>query len=641
MNKKNIYMVQVDHLYGNEEKSIYLPYATGLLAAYAWSDKTIKDAYTLSGFNFWREDVEKAVNSLDAPFLVGFSCYIWNTEYNKAFAARLKEIHPDCIVVFGGHNIPYNTSMLEQYGFIDVLVHGEGEEAFKALLLAFTGSGDLSGIHNISFRTNSNEIVKTAVSPVADIDLPSPYLEGIFDSLVSKGDFNFCAVIETNRGCPNHCTYCDWGRLGSKFKMFPLDKVLKEIDWMAEHKIEYFWVADSSFGLFERDMVIIDRLIEKKAETGYPKVFKANYAEHREVEVYDICRKLHAVDMNKGATLSFQSLDPTVLKNINRQNITMVRFAEMMALYNDAGIATYAELILGLPGETYESFCRGIETLLEAGQHNALNLHALVLLPNSQMANPKYLEKFGIKTVRTEFSQFHCEKMPNDIPEYYDLVVATDSMASSMWVQSTLFFIYIQNYHQLGLLQFFAIYLFHEKNVKYREFYGKLIKWSKDNTQTLCGEIYSSFNEKLSGVPLGKGSRSYTNAIYGNTVWPLEEAVFLEILPNSDRFYNEIEGFLGLFEIEQTIYSSLMAYQKGMLKLPNKVKSEISLAYDFYNYFKRIYVHSYGSLEKKNLILHAADKKFAKTWKEYAVENVWYGRNDSRCIFSDITVEYI
>lgn len=639
MNKKNIYMVQVDHLYGNEEKSIYLPYATGLLAAYAWSDRLIKDTYNLSGFKFWREDVEKAVDSLDAPFLVGFSCYIWNTEYNKAFAAQLKKVHPDCIVVFGGHNIPYNTSMLEQFGFIDILVHGEGEEAFKSLLLAYAGNRDLSCIHNISFRTHTNDIVKTTSSPVADIDLPSPYLEGIFDLLMRNGNFNFCAVIETNRGCPNHCTYCDWGRLGSKFKMFPLDKVLREIDWMAEHKIEYFWVADSSFGLFERDREIIDRLIEKKLETGYPKVFKANYAEHREVEVYDICRKLNVVDMNKGATLSFQSLDPTVLKNINRQNITMERFAEMMALYNAANIATYAELILGLPGETYESFCHGIETLLEAGQHNALNLHALVLLPNSQMANPEYIEKFGIKTVKTEFSQFHCEMMPNDIPEYYDLVVATDSMDSSMWVRSTMFFIYIQNYHQLGLLQFFAIYLFHEKNVKYNEFYGRLIDWSEANKQTLCGEIYSKFSEKLSGVPLGNGSRSYSNPIYGNTVWPLEEGVFLDILPNSDRFYNEIEGFLNLFEIEQTVYSNLLAYQKGMLKLPNKEKSEISLAYDFYNYFKGIYVHSYSRLEKKNVILHAVDKKSAKTWKEYAVENVWYGRNDSRVLFSDIEIE--
>ena len=634
-------MVQVDHLYGNEEKSVYLPYATGLIAAYAWANVDIKSNYSFEGFIFWRQNIEEAVASLESPFLIGFSCYIWNTEYNKALAKKLKESYPDCIVVFGGHNVPNNTKMLEQYSFIDILVHGEGEEAFKALLLAYTVDGELSCINNISFRNKKKELIKTPSLPVTDIDLPSPYIEGIFESLVSKGDFNFCAVIETNRGCPNHCTYCDWGRLGSKLRLFPMDKILKEIDWIAEHKIEYFWCADSSFGLFERDREIVDRLIEKKIETGYPKTFKANYAEHREIEVYDICRKLNEVDMNKGATLSFQSLNPTVLKNISRTNITMERFAEMMALYNEANIATYAELILGLPGETYESFCRGIETLLEAGQHTALNIHALVLLVNSKMAEPSYVKKFGIKTVRTEFAQFHCEKAENDLPEFYDLVIATDTMNTSMWVRSTMFFIYIQTFHQLGLLQFFAIYLFHEKNVKYVTFYSELLDWSEKNKDTICGKIYTEFSKKLLGIPEGNGSRSYINELFGNIVWPLEEGAFLDILPQTEQFYVEIESFLIFFNIEKEIYNNLLNYQIGMMKMPGKCRINISLNYDFYNYFNRIYVHSYGKLFALNNIVHAKDENYTKTWKEYAITNVWYGRNDSRNIFSDISVEYI
>jgi len=641
MNKKNVYMVQVDHLYGNDEKSVYLPYATGLIAAHSWADPAIKNNYSLEGFIFWRENIEIAVNSLNSPFLVGFSCYIWNTEYNKAFAKQVKKLYPDCIVVFGGHNVPGNNSMLEQFDFIDILVHGEGEEAFKSLLLAFLNNGNLSGIPNISYRDETNVIYKNPVVPPMSLDFPSPYLEGIFEPILQNSNFSFCAIIETNRGCPRHCTYCDWGRLGSKIRQFPMDRIRKEIEWMAEHKIEYFWCADSSFGILKRDHTIIDWLIEMKLKTGYPKVFKVNYAENREQDVYEICRKLNEIKMNKGATLSLQSLDPAVLENIGRKNITMERFAEMMALYNEAKIATYAELILGLPGETYESFCHGINILLEAGQHNALNLHALVLLVNSTMANPDYVKKFGIKTVRTEFFQFHCEKAENDIPEFYDLVVATDTMDTSMWVRSTMFFIYIQTFHQLGLLQFFAIYLFNEKNVNYDTFYSKLLDWSEKNKDTLCGKIYTEFSRKLSGVPEGNGSRSYINELFGNIVWPLEEGAFLDILPRSGQFYIEIESFLSDFNIEKDIYNNLLKYQTGMMKLPNKRKANIALDYDFYNYFKRIYVHTYGNLETLRNIVRAKDKNCAKTWKEYATENVWYGRNDSRCIFSEINVEYI
>lgn len=640
MDKKNIYMVQVDHLYGNEEQSIYLPYAAGLIAAYALADDFIKANYELKSFVFWRQNTDEAVAALDSPFVIGFSCYVWNTEYNKAFAKRLKEVYPDCAVVFGGHNVPNNTSMLEQFDYIDILVHGEGEAPFKAILKALAGEDDLSGIPNISYRNPDKEIIKTHDAPPPDLDLPSPYLEGYFDAIVRKGGFSFCAVIETSRGCVHHCAYCDWGRLGSKIRQFPLENIKREIEWISANKIEYFWCADSSFGIFERDKTIVDWLIELKLKTGYPKVFKVNYAENRERDVYEICRRLNEVNMNKGATLSLQSLNPTVLKNINRKSISMELFAEMMALYNEANIAMYAELILGLPGETYESFCKGISTLLEAGQHNALNLHALVLLPNSHMADPGYVKKYGIKTVKAEFSQFHCEKAENDIPEYYDLVVATDTMDTAMWARSTLFFIFIQTFHQLGLLHFFAVYLFYEKGVEYQDFYKGLIEWSAINKNTLCGHIYGEFIDKLRGVPEGKGSRTYINELYGNIVWPLEEGAFLDILPCSELFYDEIKDFLSDFNIESSVFNNLMTYQTGMMKRPMKYEADISLDYDFHRYFSKIYVHAHSNLEPVKNILHLKDDNCAKTWKDYAIENVWYGRNDSRTLFRDITVEF-
>lgn len=641
MAKKNIYMVQVDHLYGNAEKSIYLPYAVGLLTAYAFTDVYIREHYAFKGFVYWRKPVETAVDELTDPFVVGFSCYVWNTEYNKAFAKKLKERYPQCTVIFGGHNVPGNTALLEQCPYIDVLVHGEGEAPFKAILRALANKDDLSGIANISYRTDNGEIVKTATLPPEDFDLPSPYLEGYFDDIVKNDDFSFCAVVETTRGCPHHCAYCDWGRLGSKIRCFPLERIEKELLWIAKNRIEYFWFADSSFGILDRDNAIVDRLIELKLKTGYPKVFKVNYAENREREVYELCRRLNEVGMNKGATLSLQSLNPAVLININRRSISMELFAQMMALYNRAGIAMYAELILGLPGETYDSFCTGISTLLEAGQHNALNLHALVLLPNSHMAEPAYVEKFGIRTVRAEFYQFHCEKAENDIPEYYDLVIATDTMDFPMWVRSTLFFIFIQTFHQLGLLQFFAIYLFSEHNIKYDDFYKSLLSWSESREDTLCGRVYDTFHKKLSGFAEGTGSRSYMNELYGNIVWPLEEGAFLDILPNFERFYGEIQDFLRRFGIDEFLFTDLLRYQKGMMKLPHRAVSDIPLEYDFHAYFERIYVHDYHSLETRKNIVHAKDIYCKDSWKEFAIENVWYGRNDSRNIFSDVDVEYL
>ena len=45
--------------------------------------------------------------------------------------------------------------------------------------------------------------------------MPSPYLDGLFDKLVEDKDhdYDFEGAIETVRGCPYRCTFCDIGDL--------------------------------------------------------------------------------------------------------------------------------------------------------------------------------------------------------------------------------------------------------------------------------------------------------------------------------------------------------------------------------------------------------------------------------------------
>ena len=38
--------------------------------------------------------------------------------------------------------------------------------------------------------------------------IPSPHLTGVFDSYDGRVE---AAIVESNRGCPFGCTFCDWG----------------------------------------------------------------------------------------------------------------------------------------------------------------------------------------------------------------------------------------------------------------------------------------------------------------------------------------------------------------------------------------------------------------------------------------------
>ena len=289
MNKRNIYMVQVSN---SSEGSYFLPYSVGTMAAYAWSDDIIKDKYTLKRFVFSKEDIDSAVSSFEKPYLVAFSNNIWNSNYNKAFAKSLKEKFPDCLVMFGGKEIPLDTTYLDEYPFMDILMHLEGEETFRNLLLLMLDEEkDFSSVKNLSYRKADGKTVTNDFCNSIKIDFPSPYLSGTFDELMKENDVKFVTVFETNRGCPFRCVYCDWDTSKQKIRLFPLEKVFAEIEWIAEHKIDYVACCDSNFGMFERDELVADKLIEVKKRTGYPHKLQVSAAKADSPIVFRINKK--------------------------------------------------------------------------------------------------------------------------------------------------------------------------------------------------------------------------------------------------------------------------------------------------------------------------------------------------------------
>ncbi|MGN1480209.1 MAG: B12-binding domain-containing radical SAM protein, partial [Acutalibacteraceae bacterium] len=199
---KKVYFVQVG--FGFDE-SVYLPYAVGTIIAYCNADAQIKKQYEFSDIIFRRERLNDALAKIQNPYLVAFSCSVWNVEYNKALAKMIKEKYPDAVILFGGHSVSEDLKLIESEPYIDILMFGEGEESFCNLLKGFS-DGDISRVNNIAYK-NGGEIVKTPREFYDDISsYPSPYTSGVFNSLIKNNPgTDFLAVLETNRGCPYSC----------------------------------------------------------------------------------------------------------------------------------------------------------------------------------------------------------------------------------------------------------------------------------------------------------------------------------------------------------------------------------------------------------------------------------------------------
>ena len=631
---KNVYFVQTNSVFGSGVKSAYLPYSIGTIAAYAWADERIKNEYCLKKFIFMRDDVQTIVDSMENPYLVGLSCYVWSMEFNKELAQKIKEKYPECFIVMGGHSISPDAREMEAYPYIDFLTHGEGEVPTKELLLALCEGTALENVRSLSFRKNG-EVITTEPAPVCDIsDFPSPYLEGYFDEILKDTSIKYSVIWETNRGCPNRCAYCDWGVLKAKVRMFPMERLKAEIEWMAKNKIEYIYCSDANFALFDRDEEITDLMIESKRKTGYPEKFKTNFTKNRDEFVFKLSCKMFDEGLGKSPTLSFQTMSPEALKNIGRTNMSLEHFKNLMQMYTNRGIMAYSELILGLPGETYDSFSEGIETLFECGQHKSVIVYPCELLPNSQLGSKASVEKYKIEVCRTEFRQHHSAVDESAVKEYSDNIISTYSMNREAWKKSYIFALYAQGLHTMCLTMMIAVYLYHEKKVGYKAFYEGLIEWSKANPDTLCGELYRECTRFVDDVIDGKDSFKSVFEGFGKTTWGFDEYLFMKGAVNPERFYDEIKQYIASYGADCEITDELIKYQKGIIKKMNMTRLDIALDYDFESYFDAILNNSYKPLEKRKNTVTVTEENPVATIDEYAREYVWYGRRDDAPVYS-------
>lgn len=637
---KNVYFVQVDVSACSGTQNAYLPYTAGILVASAWTSEIVRENYCFKEFIFLREEIDAVISRMEEPAFVGFSNYCWSTEYNKLLAEAVKEKYPDCIINFGGHNVPDDFSFLEEYPYIDVLSHGEGEDTLKALLEAIVLENPLDEVCNISFRKSDGSCKRTKTKLQTTLDYPSPYLEGWFDSLVNNHpEITFNAILETSRGCPNDCAYCDWGLLKAKTRLFPIERIRNEIKWMSEHKIAFVWGADANFGMFKRDIDIAKELAAAKMKTGYPERMRMNYAKNNFENVFAIVQIFKECEFDRiGATLSFQSMSPVVLKNIGRKNTSLDFYKNLLTKYNTHNMKTYSELILGLPGETYESFIKGIGTLFEIGQHFVFEVYGCILLPNAIMGQKDYIKKHGIKTVRSEIVRYHANSSEFNIPEYNNIVIETATMSREMWVKATAFYYMTRALHGTGLLRAFGIYLYYEKNIPYEKFYDDAINYFENNPELMISKLYFDIKRHADELSLGITNRKLLFPPCGDGVWDDNEYVVLHVLGNLEQFYDEMMLFLKSFEINDDIFNDLLEYQKNILRRPCDDKKTVTLNYDIHSYLKNIYVNNVGPLKKKKHTLEMRDSNVMNNWHDFGKFVVWYGRMGWSSYKDDVAV---
>jgi putative methyltransferase len=443
----------------------WLPYSIGTIWSYASQFENIVSQFQLKELIFKFEDPNVILDRLDNPSVCGFSCYLWNKNYCLTIAELIKKKFPKCLIIFGGPEV--NGTFLK-YRFIDSISNGEGEENFHSLLLSILDDKEIPTIFNKTRLTN--------------LDIPSPYLSGVFSDIIKNNpDIVWAMTLETNRGCPYSCTFCDWGSLTySKVRKFNLDRVEKELEWLKQNPIAYIYVADANFGMFKERDLQIAKMLKEATDNSQVDLITIQSAKHSTKAAFEIGKVLG--QRYAGVTVSMQSMNDATLDAIKRKNLDINNIQELMRLSQKYDVPTYTELILGLPLETIESWKNGLTELLELGQHNSIDIWFTQLLENSELNNIETKTKYGIETVNVKnYAISKSETDYSQISEDALIVNKTNTMTTTEMVDSYMYGWMIMQFHITGYSQIISRYLRKKHNISYRKFYDRYLEKIKQD----------------------------------------------------------------------------------------------------------------------------------------------------------------
>lgn len=378
----------------------YYPLALGMLQARALSRDDLRQRLRFFPLLTLPVAPTAQVARGFGPGIWLFSSYAWSYARMLEISRAVKALDPRNVTVHGGPSIPRHEDAVRrlqgQEPHMDILVRGEGElvceEVLRHLADAFDHRRDWrEGLERIAGVTFGD--VRTPDAPrIADLDeLPSPYLEGLFDSMSG-----LLAVLETNRGCPYTCAFCDWGSLvGQKIKRFDLERVKAEIDWIARRGTTNLYLADGNFGIFERDVEIAEAVARAKERYGFPRKMTPTFAKNSTDRLVEIMSILRGAGIVVEANLGIQSTDPDTLAAVKRTNIRTERYRDLMEKLRGRGIPFNTDLMVNLPGQTPESFRRDLQYFLDLDV--PLMIWPTMVLPNSAMSDPAYRREHALE----------------------------------------------------------------------------------------------------------------------------------------------------------------------------------------------------------------------------------------------------
>jgi radical SAM superfamily enzyme YgiQ (UPF0313 family) len=291
-------------------------------------------------------DIVESVLAHD-PKIVGFGVYIWNVSQTTEVVALLKAVRPDVTVVVGGPEVSFECEEQRIVELADYVITGQADLAFAQLCSELLSGGK-----------PSDKILRPAVPKMDDLTLP-------YREYTDADIANRLIYVEASRGCPFKCEFC-LSSLDKTAWPFRLEKFLSELEELYGRGVRHFKFVDRTFNLnIKASKRILDFFLERMT----PGLFI-----HFELipDHLPDALKESIVKFPNGSLqfeIGIQSFNEEVQRHISRKQDDAQTAMNLVWLREHSHAHLHADLIVGLPGETLESFAGGFDRLVKLNPH--------------------------------------------------------------------------------------------------------------------------------------------------------------------------------------------------------------------------------------------------------------------------------
>jgi anaerobic magnesium-protoporphyrin IX monomethyl ester cyclase len=196
----------------------------------------------------------------------------------KVTARRIKEANPGIPIIVGGAFASISPDrILEDCPFIDHVGAGEGEELLPDYLAHLE---DPAAVAGLSWRKDG-KVIRNASRPLLrDLDrfpyadresLPIDYIESLPLDVPAVLSLDKFCTIQTSRGCPYTCIYCDIPSLAEgKWRSRSAEHVLGEMQQLSDRGYRSIYLTDDHF-LLQRKRIaaICNGIIDRKLQFSW------------------------------------------------------------------------------------------------------------------------------------------------------------------------------------------------------------------------------------------------------------------------------------------------------------------------------------------------------------------------------------